>query len=124
MLNKIKLYIGYWLIMLSYYPYRKLFARDLLTLKKTFKVLSHPELYDGATISANQIQFMVTNNVLRMQIEEYKRTMYTNQTIQTIKYTVHSTQYCRKGCAQEANQAQLPTIGRSERGTCIVFSST
>lgn len=78
MLNKIKLYIGYWLIMLSFYPYRKLFARDLLTLKKTFKVLSHPELYDSATISANLILFMVTNNVLRMQIEEYKRTMYTN----------------------------------------------
>lgn len=73
MLNKIKLYIGYWLIMLSYYPYRKLFVRDLLILKKTFKVLSHPELYDDITISANQIQFMVTNNVLRMQIEEYKR---------------------------------------------------
>lgn len=73
MLNKIKLYIGYWLIMLSYYPYRKLFVRDLLILKKTFKVLSHPELYDDITISANQIQFIVTNNVLRMQIEEYKR---------------------------------------------------
>lgn len=73
MLNKIKLYIGYWLIMLSFYPYRKLFARDLLILKKTFKVLSHPELYDDVTISANQIQFMVTNNVLHMQIEEYKR---------------------------------------------------
>ena len=73
MLNKIKLYMGYWLIMLSYYPYRKLFARDLLTLKKTFIVLSHPELYDDDTISANQILFMVTNNVLRMQIEEYKR---------------------------------------------------
>lgn len=73
MLNKIKLYIGYWLIMLSYYPYRKLFVRDLLILKKTFNVLSHPELYDDITISASQIQFMVTNNVLRMQIEEYKR---------------------------------------------------
>lgn len=73
MLNKIKLYIGYWLIMLSFYPYRKVFAHDLLILKKTFKVLSHPKLYDDVTISANQIQFMVTNNVLRMQIEEYKR---------------------------------------------------
>lgn len=35
-----------------------------------------------------------------------------------------STQYCHKGCAQEANQAQLPIIGRSERGTHVVFSST
>ena len=25
-------------------------------------------------------------------------------------YTVLSTQYCHKGCAQEANQAQLPAI--------------
>lgn len=73
MLNKIKLYIGYWLIMLSFYRYRKVFVRDWFTLKKTFKVLSHPELYDGATISANQILFMVTINTLHMQIEEYKR---------------------------------------------------
>lgn len=34
-----------------------------------------------------------------------------------IKYVVFSTQYCHKGCAQEANQQQLPIIGRSERGT-------
>lgn len=73
MLNKIKMYIGYWLIMLSYYPYRKLFARDLLILKKAFNVLSHPELYDDATISANLILFTVTNDMLHMQIEEYKR---------------------------------------------------
>nr|DAU06406.1 MAG TPA: hypothetical protein [Caudoviricetes sp.] len=39
-------------------------------------------------------------------------------------YVVFSTQYCHKGCAQEANQAQLPIIGRSERGTYVVFSST
>lgn len=37
---------------------------------------------------------------------------------------VFSTQYCHKGCAQEANQPQLPIIGRSERGTHVVFSST
>ena len=46
MLNKIKLYIGYWLIMLSFYPYRKVFARDWLTLKESFKVISHPDDMD------------------------------------------------------------------------------
>lgn len=36
-------------------------------------------------------------------------------------YTVLSTQYCHKGCAQEANQLQLPAIGGSERGTYYVL---
>ena len=53
MLNKIKLYIGYWLIMLSFYPYRKVFARDWLTLKESFKVISHPDDYDSATVAAS-----------------------------------------------------------------------
>lgn len=73
MLNKIKWYIGYWLIMLSFYRYRKVFVRDWLTLKESFKVISHPELYDSATVSANYIIFVTTNNVLHEMVEEYKR---------------------------------------------------
>ena len=46
MLNNIKLYIGYWLIMLSFYPYRKVFVWDWLTLKESFKVISHPDDYE------------------------------------------------------------------------------
>ena len=38
-----------------------------------------------------------------------------------MKETVLSTQYCHKGCAQEANQAQLPAIGGSEK-EFIVFA--
>lgn len=41
MLNKIKLYIGYWLIMLSFYPYRKVFVWDWLTLKESFEEASY-----------------------------------------------------------------------------------
>lgn len=73
MLNKIKLYIGYWLIMLSFYRYRKVFVWDWLALKESFKVISHPELYDSATVSANYIIFVTTNNVLHEMVEEYKR---------------------------------------------------
>jgi len=73
MLNKIKMYIGYWLIMLSFYRYRKVFAHDWLILKETFKVISHHELYDSATVSANYIIFVTTNNVLHEMVEEYKR---------------------------------------------------
>lgn len=73
MLNKIKLYMGYWLIMLSFYRYRKVFVRDWFTLKESFKIISHPELYDSATVSANYTIFVTTNNVLHEMVEEYKR---------------------------------------------------
>lgn len=72
MLNKIKLYIGYWLIMLSFYPYRKVFAHDWITLKETFKVISHPEDYDSATVVSNYTLFAYTNIELRRKIELFK----------------------------------------------------
>lgn len=72
MLNKIKLYIGYWLIMLSFYPYRKVFARDWLTLKESFKVISHPEDYDSTTVASNYTLFAYTNIELRRKIELFK----------------------------------------------------
>lgn len=72
MLNKIKLYIGYWLIMLSFYPYRKVFARDWLTLKESFKVISHPEDYDSTTVASNYTLFAYTNIELRRKVELFK----------------------------------------------------
>lgn len=69
MLNKIKLYIGYWLIMLSFYPYRKVFAYDWITLKETFKVISHPNDYDSATVTSNYMLFSYTNIELRRKVE-------------------------------------------------------
>ena len=72
MLNKIKLYIGYWLIMLSFYPYRKVFVRDWLTLKEAFKVISHPEDYDSATVASNYMLFSYTNIELRRKVELFK----------------------------------------------------
>lgn len=36
-------------------------------------------------------------------------------TVSVYNYIVHSTKYQHKGCAQEANQAQLPAIGREAR---------
>lgn len=72
-MSKIKLYIGYWLIMLSHYPYRKLFPKEIAILKETFKVISHHELYDSATVSANYTIFVTINIVLHEMIEEYKR---------------------------------------------------
>lgn len=73
MLNKIKLYIGYWLIMLSFYRYRKVFLRDWFTLKETFKVISHPEDYDSATVASNYMLFVCTNIELRRKVELFKR---------------------------------------------------
>lgn len=73
MLNKIKLYIGYWLIMLSFYPYRKVFARDWLTLKESFKVISHPDDYDSATVTESYTVFAHTNAELRRKVEQFKR---------------------------------------------------
>lgn len=73
MLNKIKLYIGYWLIMLSSYRYRKVFVRDWLTLKESFKVISHPEDYDSATVAGSYIMFVCTNVELRRKVELFKR---------------------------------------------------
>lgn len=72
MLNKIKLYIGYWIIMLSFYPYRKVFVRDWLTLKESFKVISHPDDYDSATVASNYALFAYTNIELRRKVELFK----------------------------------------------------
>ena len=69
MLNKIKLYIGYWLIMLSFYRYRKVFVRDWFTLKESFKVISHPDDYDSATVASNYMLFVCTNIELRRKVE-------------------------------------------------------
>lgn len=69
MLNKIKLYIGYWLIMLSFYRYRKVFVRDWFTLKESFKVISHPEDYDSATVASSYTLFAYTNIELRRKVD-------------------------------------------------------
>lgn len=73
MLNKIKLYIGYWLIMLSFYSYRKVFAYDWITLKEAFKVISHPDDYDSATVAESYTIFAHTNVELRRKVELFKR---------------------------------------------------
>lgn len=73
MLNKIKMYIGYWLIMLSFYPYRKVFMWDWLILKESFKVISHPEDYDDETVASSYIMFTCTNMDLRRKVELFKR---------------------------------------------------
>lgn len=73
MLNKIKLYIGYWLIMLSFYPYRKVFVWDWLTLKESFKVISHPDDYDSETVTSSYTMFAHTNVELRKKVELFKR---------------------------------------------------
>lgn len=73
MLNKIKLYIGYWLIMLSFYSYRKVFAYDWITLKETFKIISHPDDYDSATVISSYTMFVHTNVELRRKVELFKR---------------------------------------------------
>lgn len=73
MLNKIKLYIGYWLIMLSFYRYRKVFVWDWFTLKESFKVISHPDDYDGATVTSSYTMFTCTNMELRRKVELFKR---------------------------------------------------
>ena len=69
MLNKIKMYIGYWLIMLSFYRYRKVFVRDWLILKESFKVISHHDDYDSATVASNYMLFVCTNIELRRKVE-------------------------------------------------------
>ena len=73
MLNKIKLYIGYWLIMLSFYPYRKVFAYDWITLKEAFKVISHPEDYDNETVTSSYTMFTCTNMEIRRKVELFKQ---------------------------------------------------
>lgn len=73
MLNKIKMYIGYWLIMLSFYSYRKVFAHDWITLKESFKVLSHPEDYDDATVASSYIIFTCISMELHRKVELFKR---------------------------------------------------
>ena len=52
-MSKIKLYVGYWLITLSYYKYRKVFAHDWLILKETFKVISHHDDNDNESVTSN-----------------------------------------------------------------------
>lgn len=69
MLNKIKMYIGYWLIMLSFYRYRKVFVRDWLILKESFKVISHHDDYDSTTVASNYMLFVCTNIELRRKVE-------------------------------------------------------
>ena len=73
MLNKIKLYMGYWLIMLSFYRYRKVFVWDWLTLKESFKVISHPDDYDSETVTSSYTIFAHTNVELRKKVELFKR---------------------------------------------------
>ena len=73
MLNKIKLYIGYWLIMLSFYRYRKVFVWDWVTLKESFKVISHPDDYDSETVTSSYTIFAHTNVELRKKVELFKR---------------------------------------------------
>lgn len=73
MLNKIKMYIGYWLIMLSFYRYRKVFALDWITLKESFKVISHHDDYDSGTVTGSYIIFTCTNVELRRKVELFKR---------------------------------------------------
>ena len=73
MLNKIKLYIGYWLIMLSFYPYRKVFVWDWFTLKESFKVISHPDDYDSETVTESYAMFTCANVELRRKVELFKR---------------------------------------------------
>lgn len=73
MLNKIKLYIGYWLIMLSFYRYRKVFVWDWFTLKESFKVISHPDDYDSATVASSYAMFTCTNMELRRKVELFER---------------------------------------------------
>lgn len=73
MLNKIKLYIGYWLIMLSFYPYRKVFVWDWITLKESFKVISHPDDYDSETVTESYAMFTCANVELRRKVELFKR---------------------------------------------------
>ena len=73
MLNNIKLYIGYWLIMLSFYRYRKVFVWDWFTLKESFKVISHPEDYDNETVTSSYTMFTCTNMELRRKVELFKR---------------------------------------------------
>lgn len=73
MLNKIKLYIGYWLIMLSFYRYRKVFVWDWFTLKESFKVISHPDDYDSETVTESYAMFTCANVELRRKVELFKR---------------------------------------------------
>lgn len=73
MLNKIKLYMGYWLIMLSFYRYRKVFVWDWFTLKESFKVISHPDDYDSATVVESCTVFAHTNVELRRKVELFER---------------------------------------------------
>ena len=58
--------------MLSFYPYRKVFARDWLTLKESFKVISRPDDYDSTTVASNYTLFAYTNIELRRKIELFK----------------------------------------------------
>lgn len=59
--------------MLSYYPYRKLFPNEIATLKESFKIISHPEDYDSATVAESYTIFAHTNVELRRKVELFKR---------------------------------------------------
>ena len=73
MLNKIKMYIGYWLMMLSFYSYRKFFPLDWITLKKSFKVISHHDDYDSATVAANYLIYVCISAELHRKVEVFRR---------------------------------------------------
>lgn len=59
--------------MLSFYPYRKVFVLDWLTLKESFKVISHPDDYDSETVTESYAMFTCTNMELRRKVELFKR---------------------------------------------------
>ena len=58
--------------MLSFYRYRKVFAHDWLILKETFKVISHPDDYNSATVAESYTRFVCTNIELRRKVELFK----------------------------------------------------
>ena len=58
--------------MLSFYRYRKVFVRDWLTLKESFKVISHPDDYDSETVTSSYTMFTCTNVELRRKVELFK----------------------------------------------------
>lgn len=73
MINKIKLYIGYWLMMLYFYRYRKVFAYDWNALKKSFKIISHPDDYDSVTVAGSCLVLTCISTELRRKVELLKR---------------------------------------------------
>lgn len=46
---------------------------DWLTLKESFKVISHPDDYDSATVAESYTVFAHTNVELRRKVELFER---------------------------------------------------